>query len=104
MKRSKDAEARKILFKMVSLGRKADKGVIPITASMYRAARKKVSIECWRARHGVEGVLRYMHPSMQDTYVQFNNEDKSILVCAPGERTVFSIASRLGLRSTIGNY
>lgn len=99
MKEAKDKETKTIMFKMVSLGQRAQKGTMPITASMYREAKKKVSIECWRSTPGTEGGLRYLHPSMQNTYVQFNPEDKSIFICAPGERTVYSIANRLGLKT-----
>jgi len=100
MKNSKDSETRTVLFKMISLGQKAEKGAMPITALMYREAKKKVSIECWRSKPGTEGGLRYIHPSMQNTYVQFNPVDKSIVICAPGERTVYSIANKLGLKSS----
>ena len=99
MRNAKDLDTRTILFKMVSLGERPKKGTMPITASMYRQAKKKVSIECWRSIPGSEGGLRYIHPSMQKTYVQFNNVRKSILICAPGERTVYSIANSLGLKS-----
>ena len=97
----RDSDLIRIAFKAMGLGQKPEDGVLPIDMPAYRAAKKKVSTECWRKdRKSSEGASRYMVPSLDGTFVEFNDAEKSIAILGRGESAVKSTQSKLELKTT----
>lgn len=97
----RDSDLIRITFKAIGLGKKPETGVLPIDMPTYRAAKKKVSTECWRKdRKTSEGASRYMVPSVDGTFVEFNDAEKSITIIGRGESAVKSTQGRLSLKTT----
>jgi hypothetical protein len=101
MRSAKDLDTVTLLFQAVGLGKKPDKGVIPISITTYKAARKKVSMESWRkSTKGTPGASCYMVPSMYATYVEFNDNDKTVRIIARGDSSLKSAQGRLKLKAS----
>ena len=95
----RNSDLKKMIFKAVGLGKKPDPGISPIDIPTYRAARKKVSTECWRKdKRTSEGASRFLVPSVDGTFVEFNDAEKSVTIIGRGESAIKSTQERLNLK------
>jgi len=101
MRSARELETQKIIFQASALGKKPPEGTMPIDIPMYKAAKKKISIESWRKDSTTSpGATRYMVPSLYGTYVEFDDNKKTITIIGRGDSAVKSVQNRLKLKAS----
>ena len=95
----KRREKHTLVFRVVSLGDKAEKGVLGITSRDYSLAGKN-ALRWRKDSRSPSGAIRRNHSSQVGTYVDFYSQGnyKKIEITSTSEGLARSVAKELGLK------